>query len=100
MNERLHGDSLEEEDKILIAEQHFDDTPLRYYHARIKQEKRFGNYAAFAKWLPVFFTLADTLGKRHLDYDRIKQHENENLNQYQLRFTELLYKPDEQPSPS
>src|SRR5579871_1902730 len=100
LNEKLRNTPLDDDDKLLIAEQHMEDTPLRQYYAEIAQEGAFKDYEAFVTWLRMFFVPPDILAKYRLDYRRIRQRDNETLDQYQLRFVELLNKLDEKPKPS
>jgi len=47
MNARAFGEPLEDENKIMIAESHLDETPLRQYNIKIEQDGRFTTYDAF-----------------------------------------------------
>lgn len=100
MNEKLRNSILDDEDKLLIVEEHLEDRPLRQYHARIKQEGPFDNYNAFMRWFRTFFVPADILARRRLDYRNLRQRDDETLDRYYLQFTELLRELDEQPRKS
>lgn len=97
INDRAIGDPLEEEDKIMIAENHLDETPLRQYTIKIQQDGRFTTYDDFTKWIREFYAPSDLLGHYRQQYRRCRQQQDETVEAYYLRFTELVAKLDKPP---
>ena len=97
MNERAFGEPLEDEDKILIAESHLGETPLRQYNVKIEQDGRFTTYDDFTEWIRDFYAPSDLLAYYRQQYRRCRQGKEETVDSYYLRFTEIVAKLDEKP---
>src|SRR5436305_11972737 len=97
INDRAIEDPLEEEDKIMIAENHLNETSLRQYTIKIQQDGRFTTYDDFANWIREFYAPSDLLGHYRQQYRRCRQQQDETVEAYYLRFTELVAKLDKPP---
>jgi hypothetical protein len=100
MNARAFGEHLEDEDKVMIAENHLDEAPLRQYNIKVERDGRFATYEAFSKWIHEFYAPSDLLGLYRQQYRRCHQHQDETVEAYYLRFTEFIAKLDKPLDPS
>src|SRR5947199_484606 len=100
MNARAFGDPLEEEDKIIIAENHLGEIPLRQYNVKIERDGRFTTYKDFTMWIRDFYAPSDLLAHYRQQYRCCRQGKDESVEAYYLRFTELVAKLDKAPDPS
>jgi hypothetical protein len=100
MNAKALGEPLDDEEKLLIAESHLDEAPLRQYNVKVRQDGSFANYEAFAKWIREFYAPSDLLALYRQQYRRCRQRSEETVEQYYLRFTELVNKLDTPPEES
>ena len=88
------GVALEENEKIIVAITHMDETPRRQYDMKIAKDGAFVTYDAFEKWIKQKYVPQDMLAKYRDEYREIRQRDGESIERYQLRFTELVSKLD------
>ena len=75
-NRRNRGvNDLDDEDKIIIAEQHLGKSCLRYYHNRIKEQEQFNTYNDFLGWMRSTYIRPNAIGRQRAKYRHIKQQE-------------------------
>jgi len=48
-NEKMLGESIDDDEKLIIVKEHMNDTSLRQYHLKIEQDDEFGTYEEFVK---------------------------------------------------
>ncbi|HMD14798.1 MAG TPA: hypothetical protein VKI62_09250, partial [Bacteroidota bacterium] len=99
MNIKARNGEVDEEEKILITEQHLSGAALRQYVLKGKEEP-FGTFDDLARWLRGYYTPKDVLAKYRYAYKGCRQRENETIDQYHLRFTELVSRMDVRPDKS
>ena len=96
-NEKLRGESIDDEEKLLIVEEHLDDTPLRQYHLKIQQDDEFETYEDFVEWMRTFYVPLDSLAANRMTYENCKQRENEGVDEYYMRFLDAVSRLDVKP---
>ena len=96
-NEKMLGESIDDEEKLLIVEEHLDDTPLRQYHLKIQLDGEFGMYEEFVKWMRSFYIPLDSLVANRMTYENCKQRENEGVDGYYTRFLDAISRLDDKP---
>ena len=61
MNAKAFGAELDDEEKLLLAEFHMEDTTIRQYHVRVQQEGPFVTYDDFVQWIRGFYGPSDLI---------------------------------------
>lgn len=99
-NEKMRGESIDEDEKLIIVEEHMEDTPLRQYHLKIQQDGEFGTYEEFVEWMRAFYIPLDSLAANRMTYENCKQRDNERVDDYYTRFLDAVARMDETPKVS
>ena len=99
VNDKVRGEKVDDEEKILIAEQHLSGAALRQYILK-GREQPFESFDSLVSWLRDYYTPKDILAKYRYAYKSIRQEDDETIDQYHLRFTELVSRMDVRPDPS
>ena len=97
---RITGDVMEEVDKLLIAESFLEDRARRHYNAKVKQDGEFTTYEDFKTWMRKFYAPSDLIAKYRHAYRNCRQRADEGLEEYYLRFTEIVHRMDKTPEES
>jgi len=99
-NARGLGGLVDEEDKLLLAEMHLGGTAIRQYDAQVQSNGPFQTYQALTDWLRATYVASDSLARTRQQYRHCIQRPNETIEQYYLRFTEIVNKLDKKPEES
>src|SRR5579871_5492782 len=80
---------LMEEDTVLIADSFLEETARRHYNFKVRQDGEFKSYA-FKAWMLKYYAPSDLIAKCRQAYRNCRQHQDEGLEDYYLRFTEIV----------
>src|SRR5438552_11328019 len=71
---------------------HLGVTAIRQYDAQVQSNGPFQTYQALTDWLRATYVASDSLAHTRQQYRHCIQRPNETIEQYYLRFTEIVNK--------
>ena len=100
VNEMNLGEPLKESDKVIVASASLIGNARQQYDAYVDRLGRFITYDSFALWIKDTFSPSDMVGKAMLDYCTIGQSASETLEQYYIRFINIVSRLKSLPGPA
>ena len=94
LNAVMLSEPLNDNEKIILARQHFADGPIRDHDIRKGQPNPPATYQEFINWIRTHYVSRDIIAKYRHEYRRCRQRQDETLEKYYRRFMSLANRMD------